>query len=427
MPTLSALLPLALLPLAFTAPVQPSQQAVRLVGSSPASTLSPEQIVKRDLTKLLGTRQPAPRASSHHQRSNTVPITNVIKNGLNRLQTFAGPLKVGTPAQQLPVLFDTGSSDLVLLSACLDGCPNGYFKPDASSSFVNTTTETAAAYAGGAVLYGSAAYETVQIGDTTVRGQRFLAGTDGELTGTTNAAGVMGLAPIVNPYAGVGGDTNWLQAAVAAGSLPANEFSLYFGRAAGAVSELVLGGIDSAHYQGEVVSMPNAPKGAFTWGASVAGTVVDGQQVDSREMIAVVDSGTEVNYVPRRVAAQIYLQLNGTLQNTAQQVVMGAVYDVDFYTFPCNSSLPVGFSFTEASSTEPMYMKPQDVAWYMYSRLPSKSKGTCEGAFVGVDINYPFTETPAALLGLPWLKSFTSVYSFGADGKSPAVSFATSK
>lgn len=116
-------------------------------------------------------------------------------------------------------------------------------------------------------------------------------------------------------------------------------------------------------------------------------------------MIAVVDSGTEVNYVPRDVAAKIYAQTNGTLQNTAQQVVMGAVYDVDFYTFPCDSALRVGFSFRDASSTAPLYMQPNDVAWYMYSRLPSKSKGTCEGAFVGVDINYPFTETPAALLG----------------------------
>ena len=173
--------------------------------------------------------------------------------------------------------------------------------------------------------------------------------------------------------------------------------------------------------------MPSAPEGAFTWGANVAGTFVNGKEVDSTGMVAVVDSGTEVNYFPRAVAASIYAQLNGTLQNTDQQAVMGGVYDVDFYTFPCNSSLPVGFSFADASSTSPIYMKPQDVAWFTYSRLPSKSNGTCEGAIDGVDISYPFTETPAALLGLPWLKSFTSVYSFGADGNSPSVSFAASK
>jgi hypothetical protein len=66
----------------------------------------------------------------------------------------------------------------------------------------------------------------------------------------------------MNPQ--VGGDLNWLQAAVAAGSLPKNEFSLYFGRTAGAVSELVLGGVDKAHYSGEIVSMPNVPEGGFT-------------------------------------------------------------------------------------------------------------------------------------------------------------------
>jgi hypothetical protein len=163
MPALSALLPLALIPVAFAAPVQPAKQAIRIAGASPSFNLPLEHIAKRDLTKLLGVRQPSPPSSSSKKRSNKVSVTNVIVNGLGRLQTVralpredvAIPLNVllprslrvlsrsGRPLRSFvghkfalstdlistltfhafaAVIFDTGSSDLVLLSACLDGC-----------------------------------------------------------------------------------------------------------------------------------------------------------------------------------------------------------------------------------------------------------------------------------------------------------------
>lgn len=162
MPALSALLPLALIPVAFAAPVQPAKQAIRIAGASPSFNLPLEHIVKRDLAKLLGVRQPSPRSSSSKKRNKTVPVTNVIANGLGRLQTVRAlrlvdvvtPLNVLLPrslrvlsrSEHPPrsfvgrksalsteistltfhafaaVIFDTGSSDLVLLSACLDGC-----------------------------------------------------------------------------------------------------------------------------------------------------------------------------------------------------------------------------------------------------------------------------------------------------------------
>lgn len=163
MPALSTLIPLALIPVAFTAPVRPTKEAVRIAGASPSSDLALEQIIKRDLTKLLGVRQPSPLSSSSKKRSTKVPVTNVVANGLGRLQTVRAlpPVDVaialdvllprslrvlsrwGHPLRSFvgrksalstdlistltfhafaAVIFDTGSSDLVLLSACLDGC-----------------------------------------------------------------------------------------------------------------------------------------------------------------------------------------------------------------------------------------------------------------------------------------------------------------
>lgn len=136
-------------------------------------------------------------------RTATLSVENV-----NKLTDsgYAGTVSVGTPPQQLKVLFDTGSPDFWIFSSDLDQADaaraaHEVFEPKASSSFQNFSASEDESwnitYVDGAETKGYVGQDTVNIGGIVVQNQEFGLAThmsDDFYNDKSHIDGIFGLA-----------------------------------------------------------------------------------------------------------------------------------------------------------------------------------------------------------------------------------------
>ncbi|GAA6000279.1 pepsin-like aspartic protease [Rhodotorula paludigena] len=434
--SLSALFSLALLPaVSLAAPVTPEQPGpIVLEGRGPATAGVPLDALRRrdvgNFDKYAGIRAEQLQQGHEHLEKRAVApgwsevkLTNQFNSATGAFQTHAGTIQMGIPAQSISVLFDTGSTDLVSPVTCQDGCPNGYYNIDGVTRHYrdrSNGTTIAVSYGGGATAYGYEAEDQVRVGKFQVLGQRFVAATSHKSTVPENYAGVMGLAPGPSKLHGLGSFMNRIFTTRMWEGLWADRsegrfFTMWFSRDTETKSQLVIGGADTDKFEGELINVP-VPQGLPYWGLITLGYSVGDEPVASSGAITLIDSGTSNNFIPRAAAAALYAKIGGKLYSTDKVPTMGNLQDVDVYTVPCSQELPVGFSFAGAKDT--VYMKPQD-------SVLDRDGDLCFGAFSGVDID--IQGAPASLLGLPFLRSLFSVFSYGDDGQTYSISFAPAK
>ncbi|KAH6988095.1 aspartic peptidase domain-containing protein [Ilyonectria sp. MPI-CAGE-AT-0026] len=183
-----------------------------------------------------------------------------------------GKVSVGTPAQDFNVIFDTGSTDLVIPKKGCTTCSNyTLFDPSKSSTYsdkpgqpLNLTFGTggnAQPLEHGATLSGTIVSDTVTLGGLSVEDQAFLLcdGYDkalGENPIGLNIDGIFGLSPPGSSFFSAAlnktsNTTFWTL--VSSGQVPEPFFSLYLNAGANSASgELTLGGIDSSKYDGDI-------------------------------------------------------------------------------------------------------------------------------------------------------------------------------
>ncbi|TNY24617.1 aspartic peptidase domain-containing protein [Rhodotorula diobovata] len=426
MPSLAALLPLALVPAAaLSAPVKPAHAApapIRIATRAPpAGALTRDQFLERQVDSFArlarGAKRGASIAPGLHKRGKTATVPLKLHyNEYQGLDSHAAEIKIG--GQSLPVLFDTGSPDLVVPVDCESGCSNGFFKTSKSKTFVKDGRDVSVSYGTGAAT-GYVAEDTVQVAGLTVEKQVFAAATKLDTAGGENWSGIFGLSPGGGAYTG---GPSFIQRLIQDGALASNEFSLSLG---GSKPELVLGGVDSSRIQADLVTVPNLGAASGIWLAGIGATTVDNNVVDEAVSYALVDSGSSFNAIPRSAAAAIYAKVNGTLWQTQRMTISGIQADVDIYTVPCSPSPDsgrVGFSFVGASSPTPVSMSSKtNVLEY----ADEESKERCFAATYGADVEMiPGSGMSGALLGMPFLKSVLTVFSFdnAANGVSMAFS-----
>jgi len=229
---------------------------------------------------------------------NGIPDSVVI-NDYQDAQYY-GMISVGTPAQNLEVIYDTGSSNL-WVSDIKPGILSSHHRYDhsKSSTYVANGTVFSIRYASGPVS-GFFSHDTVKIGEVSVPNYLFAEVNNTKGLGPAYAVGKfdgisgMGLSGI-----SVDGVQTPLQALVASGKLDEPAFAFYLG-SGGAKGELVLGGVDPAHYTGEftyqnVIDMVPGRKGY--WEIPMDDVKINGKSMTSTRK-AIVDSGTSLMAVP---------------------------------------------------------------------------------------------------------------------------------
>lgn len=226
---------------------------------------------------------------------------------------FYGPISMGTPGQELQMIFDTGSSNLWVPGASCSNC-GAHPKYDSSKSGTYEKNGTAfnIQYGSGPVS-GFLSRDAVTVGDLTVKGQTFAEVTDVSGLGLAYKAGkfdgILGLA-----FQGISVDhiPPVFQTMVSQGLVDQPVFAFYLSDVSGADGEMDLGGVDEKHYTGEISYVPLISE--TYWQIALDAMKIGGESVTTVQK-AIVDTGTsllagppaEVKKIAKMVGAHAFL------------------------------------------------------------------------------------------------------------------------
>merc|ERR1712002_62514 len=216
---------------------------------------------------------------------------------------YYGPINIGTPGQTFDVIFDTGSSNLWIPSEQCSiinlACQlHNRYDSALSSTYVANGTDFEIQYGSGA-MKGFLSSDTVAVGPVSVVDQMFAEAT--QEPGLAFVAGMFdGILGMGFTEISVYGIPTVFDTMVAQGVVDEPVFSFYLnhdmnGEVGG---ELVLGGSDPNHYEGEMTYVPVSRVGY--WQATADGIKVGGVAKDfcnPCEMI--VDTGTSLIAGPK--------------------------------------------------------------------------------------------------------------------------------
>lgn len=213
---------------------------------------------------------------------------------------YYGPISIGTPGQQLEMIYDTGSSNL-----WASNIKPGWFSShhaythDKSSTYKANGTTFHIRYGSGPVS-GFYSRDSVGFGDISVQNYLFAE--------VNNTKG-LGPAFKIGKFDGICG-MGWydisvdhvqtpLQALVASGQMAEKVFAFYLG-SDGAKGELLIGGVDPAHYSGDFTYVPlmdTVPGKVGYWAVGMDDITINGDSV-TKVRKAIVDSGTSLLAAP---------------------------------------------------------------------------------------------------------------------------------
>jgi hypothetical protein len=249
---------------------------------------------------------------------------SIVINDYENSQYY-GKIELGTPPQSFNVIFDTGSSDLwVAGSKCGTSCgTHSKYNAAKSSTYVANGTVFDIEYGSGPVS-GYESEDVLNFGGYNVQNQIFAEVTDASGLGAGYLLGKFdGILGLAFPILSVNHVTPAFQNLVAQGLVDQSLFSFFLGNSDSEAGELLLGGIDTAKYTGDITWQPLSA--ATYWQIALDGISVSGQSYASNAK-AIVDSGTSLLTGPTAVVAEIAKKI-GAKEIIAGEYMVECAYD----------------------------------------------------------------------------------------------------
>ncbi|CAM1507785.1 Fc.00g046330.m01.CDS01 [Cosmosporella sp. VM-42] len=270
-----------------------------------------------------------------------------------------GKVSVGTPAQEFNLLFDTGSTDLIIPRKGCTTCSNyALYDTSKSSTYSNKPGYTFSAFFGTggdsqplsrpAAIHGHIVSDVVSIGGLSIENQTFLLANAyptelGDNPTGPDIDGIFGLGPpgssgFSSDYKDTFTTTFWNL--VASESVPEPVFSFYLNAGADvAHGELTLGGTDPSKYEGELqkVDFNETVTGLVgEWFIDNPKFYVNNQSVkDSKTgdefpgAVSLLDTGTAYIMTPDyQTAKDIYAEISPEIKQLDKLGSWGAPCDV---------------------------------------------------------------------------------------------------
>ncbi|KAK6088720.1 hypothetical protein SCUP234_00600 [Seiridium cupressi] len=361
-------------------------QSASLIGLFAAATSVSAGVIKVPLK---------PRASGIN-----VPVTDWFNRTDNQ---WYSTISIGTPAQELTVLWDTGSSELLIpRSTCTTCADKTLFDSSKSTTFSNkpgtrrqelfSTGADSIPFSVAEGASGVVVHDKVAIGDLIVDSQemllcdKFAAALD-----VMPIDGIMGLGP---PSTGT--DKSWYWNLYANGLLDSPVFSFYTPAGEIEGGELTLGGIDETKYVG-TLNYTAFSSGGFNLAQS--SILINGKAFTgtSAKGTAILDTGTAFMQTPSyAVAKQLYAQISSKITQIDSAGAWGAecsvldsvAPDLTFVLGPTASALKLTIPKSSFNLGE-------------YPGQP----GICQALF-----NNPLSPFGAWLVGSPLLKQYYTAW-----------------
>ncbi|KAK4167256.1 mitochondrial elongation factor g 1-like protein [Cladorrhinum sp. PSN259] len=359
----------------------------------------------------------APDLTRLRKRAST--YTQLITNQEARGGYFAS-CRLGTPAQDIVLQLDTGSSDIwvpdsrarICTKAGTEGCSLGSFNPTRSSTFVVVgNDEFDINYVDGSSSTGDYFTDVFEIAGATLQNMTMGLGQQTDI-----AYGLVGVGYAVNEA--IVGTTQSLSSVYP--NLPVNmvneklintvAYSLWLNDLDSSSGSILFGGIDTGKYIGDLTRidiLSNSQKFYTSFMVpltSLEATSSSGSDTLTSERFpipVVLDSGTTLSYLPIDLAAQVWKEV-------------GALYSPEFQlaVLPCDMANSKGhFSFGFAGPNGPRINVSMDelVLDLTSGPAPVFSSGPYRGLTVCEFGIQNFTQAPY-LLGDTFLRSAYVVY-----------------
>lgn len=360
------------------------QLAVLLLGAVMA-----QAIVRLPIYKMTSLNE------VYHQqgllRTKTIMLGDnpVVINDYQNAQYY-GPISVGNPAQAFTVIFDTGSSNLWIPAVGCKSCgSHPLFDHTKSSSYVANGTEFKIQYGSGPVS-GFFSQDTVTVGNVQVQNQIFAEVTDASGLGLAYSIGKFdGILGLGFKSISVNGVPPVFESMISQGLVQNPVFSFYLGKADGQPGELLFGGVDPAHFTGDLTFVPLSSE--TYWELQLSSMTLNGQSVSSATKV-IIDSGTSILAGPSDEVKKIASMVGATpfFLNPSE------------YTIDCNKipSLPVLKVVIGNATFE---LAPQD--YVINAGL------TCLFGMTGIDV--PAPRGPLWIMGDIFMRKYYTVFDFG--------------
>ncbi|KJA27806.1 hypothetical protein HYPSUDRAFT_212373 [Hypholoma sublateritium FD-334 SS-4] len=326
----------------------------------------------------------------------TMPLTDMVLDGLDVL--YYGPLQIGTPPQTITVDVDTGSADLWVPARCAT-CMNKQFDPSASTTYADAGKQFAVSYGTGAVT-GVLAQDVVAVQGLAVQKQAFGAVTSesDDFDGYPNS-GLLGLA--FSSIASSGAPT-FFENLIEEEQLAAPIFSVFLARGEETGSEVCFGCMNPVKTLGDISWIPVISK--TYWSIALDSVSVNSTMAPSTNVVAAIDTGTTLIYLPEQLATELYDMIPCGRQ--------AAEIGPEFFTYCCDIDFSVSLSF----GGEPFALNMSD-----FNMGPAADdSSSCVGGILALGQGFP---SNLAIIGDEFLKSWYSIFDYANGAR---VGFAPS-
>lgn len=381
-----------------------------------ARVIKEDGIVRIKLTKFKSARQTIREEAKSLEELNEKLAQNekmLGKNGngseplSNYLDAqYYGEIGIGSPPQSFKVVFDTGSSNLWVPSkkcpwtdfACLI---HSKYDSTKSATYKANGTKFAIRYGSGQCA-GFLSQDNVVVGGIEVIGQVFGEATQ-EPALSFIAAKFDGLLGMGYPTIAVDKVTPVFNNMYAQKAVPEPVFSFYLSRDPEAATggELLLGGVDPEHYEGDFTYAPVIKKGYWEFkldSVLVAGTnITDGTK-------AIADTGTSLIAGPKDIITALQRKIGAT-------PIIGGEYMVDCKDIPNLPPITFNIGGKGFVLTGEQYVL----------KVTQMGHAVCLSGFIGMDI--PAPAGPLWILGDVFIGPYYTTFDFGHD----RVGFAKAK
>lgn len=338
--------------------------SLALVASTAYLTVSAINLAPRsDNPRVVGldTHRRAVSDPIAHDRNRLRKRQNVVQGELdNELTLYYANISLGTPAQNLQVSIDTGSSDLwvntatsSLCSSSQNPCEGGTYSQSSSSSARVINRNFNISYVDGSGALGNYVGDRMQFAGVTLNDFQF-----GVASTSTSNMGVLGIGyDVLEVQVNRAGGAPYPNLPLAlrnAGRINTNAYSLWLNDLDASKGSILFGGVDSAKYDGQLTTLPvlgsNIGGGQtlyYQLAVALSGITFGGKNVagsNNLPLAVVLDSGTSLTYLPDAIVSEIYKQIS-------VQVEQGTAYA---YCEDANQGKTLSFTFSGKTINVPM-------------------------------------------------------------------------
>ncbi|PHH58694.1 hypothetical protein CDD81_4815 [Ophiocordyceps australis] len=267
-------------------------------------------------------RNPRHNILKHDRLSRRSATVNATMENMETL--YFVNISLGTPPQQLRVHLDTGSSDLWVNTPRSDLCSRspspcdfaGTYYAKNSSSYKLVGNHFNISYVDGSGATGDYATDRLVMAGQEVRDLQF--GIGYQSSSSENVLGIGYASNEVQAELSGRGEYENLPAKLSAdGTIASNSYSLWLNDVEADAGSILFGGVDSARYQGDLVSLPIQPvQGRYhEFFVTMTGLELGKKSVqDGMALAVLLDSGSSLTYLPDDLTQKLYQLVGAQFQ-----------------------------------------------------------------------------------------------------------------